>query len=143
MIIQLFTYTIFGFWACWRLLEVRNSTFSDFDEISFNWKIFHPTLWFHTVFFIIFWFWPLPHLLKTLNKKWGYQFFQIFYHLVVEYILCRKLNFLSQKQLKMSCWAAHWAAIFVFLQKQLTFELPMRSWGAEIFNEKISFNLSF
>ena len=55
--------------GCWRLMEVGNSTFSDFDEISFNWKIFHPTLWFHTVFYHFLVFTPLPLLYIRPTKK--------------------------------------------------------------------------
>ena len=69
MIIQLFNYAKFGFWGCWRLMEVGNSTFSDFDEISFNWNIFHPTLWFHTVFYHFLVFTPLPLLYIRPTKK--------------------------------------------------------------------------
>ena len=50
------------------------------------------------------------------SAKWG--------GMVYPYIL-------SQKQLKMSCWAAHWAAILEFLHKQLTF------WAAPLNNNEM------
>ena len=50
------------------------------------------------------------------SAKWG--------GIVYPYIL-------SQKQLKMSCWAAHWAAILEFLHKQLTF------WAAPLNNNEM------
>ena len=71
------------------------------------------------------WLSPISEDGEILKKAWWNSNFSAkCVGMVYPYIL-------SQKQLKMSCWAAHWAAILEFLHKQLTF------WAAPLNNNEM------